>query len=133
MTSKLSYIAAIVVSVTLAVICWTTDTASAKASYVCPYTLTQTYSAALRLLRVDNGFVVTERDPEAAYILFQYESKESGNRKSPGAIEMVPSSESVVVIVKLPQMPRYHEEVLMDSLKRKLQSDYGEPAKKPKE
>jgi hypothetical protein len=86
----------------------------------------------LRLIRVDNGFSVTERDPEAAYIMFDYESRESGTRVTPGAIEMVPSGDSVTVVVKLSQMPRYHEEVLLNALKRKLESDYGEPPAKRK-
>jgi hypothetical protein len=111
---------------------WTIAEADAKASYACPYTMSQTYSAALRLIRVDNGFSVTERDPEAAYIMFDYESRESGTRVTPGAIEMVPSGDSVTVVVKLAQMPRYHEEVLLNALKRKLESDYGEPPAKPK-
>ena len=115
-------------------VCWTWDVASAKVSYPCPYSLSQTYSAALRLLRVDNGYTVTERDPEAAYIMFDYSSPESGTRVTPGAIEMVPRGDAVMVVVKLPQMPRYHEDVLLNALKRKLESEYGEPTKpsKPK-
>jgi hypothetical protein len=116
----------------LATLCWITADAQAKASYTCPYSLTQTYSAALRLIRVDNGFAVTERDPDAAYLMFEYESRESGSRVTPGAIEMVPNGEGVMVVVKLPKMPRYHEEVLLDALKRKLQFDYGEPPSKQK-
>ncbi|MCL2824938.1 MAG: hypothetical protein FWD57_13195 [Polyangiaceae bacterium] len=120
------------VIVALLLMCLATVDALAKATYACPYSMAQTYSAALRLLRVDNGFAVTERDPDAAYILFEYASRESGNRVTPGAIEIVPSGDSVMVIVKLPQMPRYHEEVLLDGLKRKLETEYGEPPKKAK-
>lgn len=113
-------------------LCWTSSRADAMASYACPYTLSQTYSASLRLIRVDNGFTITERDPDAAYIMFEYESRESGTRVSPGAIEMVPSGDHVMVQVKLPQMPRYHEEVLLNALKRKLESEYGEPPRRAK-
>jgi len=120
-----------IVATAVASLCWTSFDASAKASYACPYTLTQTYSAALRLLRVDNGYNVTERDPDAAYILFDYQSRESGNRTTSGAIEMIPSGDNVTVLVKLPQMPSYHETVLLDSLKRKLESEYGEPPRRP--
>ena len=35
------------------------------------YTLPQAFGAALRYLRVDLGFEVTEKDPEAAYLLFK--------------------------------------------------------------
>lgn len=114
----------------LVVLCVPSTPAEAKATYASPYTLGQTYSAALRLIRVDNGFKINERDPDAAYILFDYESHESGTRVTPGAIEMVPGRDHVTVLVKLPKMPRYHEEVMMNALKRKLQSDYGEPPPK---
>ena len=108
-----------------------THTASASVSHTCPYSLQQTFSAALRLLRIDNGFVVTERDPDAAYIMFLYESRDGSARTSPGAIEMVPSENSTRVIIRLPQMPRYHEDVLLNSLKRKLEADYNSPTPKP--
>ncbi len=103
-------------------------TASAKASFESPYTLTQTYNAALRLVRVDLGLTVTERDPSAAYILFDYKSTESGNRIAPGSIEMLEAGRAVRVVVQLAQMPRYHEQVMSDALAKKLRDEYGEPA-----
>lgn len=101
--------------------------ASAAAAYESHYTLSQTYSAALRLIRVDNGFKIREQDHEAAYILFDYESNESGSRITPGAIELVPHEDNVSVFVKLPKMPQYHEEVMLNALRRKLESEYGDP------
>lgn len=105
--------------------------ADAKASFDSYYTLEQTYNAALRLIRVDMGLKVTERDPDAAYLLFDYKSPDTGARISPGAIEMVKSGRAVKVIVKLSQMPRYHEQVMADSLTKKLSDDYGEPPLRP--
>jgi hypothetical protein len=107
--------------------------ASAKSSFDSPYTLAQTYNAALRLVRVDLGLVVTERDAAAAYLLFDYRSTETGSRAVPGSIEMLDSGRSVKVVVQLGQMPRYHEQVLGDALARKLRDEYGDPAaRKPK-
>lgn len=105
--------------------------ADAKATFDSAYTLQQTYNAALRLIRVDMGLKVTERDPDAAYLLFDYKSPESGTRVVPGAIELVKSGQSVKVIVQLPQMPRYHEQVMVDSLAKKLANDYGDPPRRP--
>jgi hypothetical protein len=102
-------------------------TADAKASFESPYTLNQTYNAALRMVRVDLGLTVTERDPGAAYILFDYKSTESGRRVAPGSIEMLDAGRAVKVVVQLGQMPRYHEQVLSDSLAKKLRDEYGEP------
>lgn len=105
--------------------------ADAKASFDSHYTLEQTYNAALRLIRVDMGLKVTERDPDAAYLLFDYKSPESGARTTPGAVELVKSGRVVKVVVKLSQMPRYHEQVMADSLTKKLADDYGEPPARP--
>jgi hypothetical protein len=100
----------------------------AKAGFDSPYTLAQTYNAALRLVRVDMGLAITERDPAAAYLLFDYKSTESGQRLVPGSIEMLDSGRSIKVVVQLSQMPRYHEQVMSDQLAKKLREEYGEPA-----
>jgi hypothetical protein len=101
--------------------------ADAKASFDSPYTLEQTYNAALRLVRVDMGLKITERDPAAAYVLFDYKTPENGQRPVPGSIEMVPTGHAVKVVVQLSQMPRYHEQVLADSFEKKLRDEYGDP------
>lgn len=102
--------------------------ATARASFDSPYTLEQTYNTALRYVRIDRAYKVTEKDPQAAYVLFEY--KEAGGRESPGAIELIPSQQSVKVVVQLPKMPRYHEQVLADGLAKKLRDELGEPPKK---
>ena len=57
--------------------------ADAKISFDSPYTLAQTYNAALRLVRVDLGLKITEKDPGAAYVMFDYRSPESGGHSQP--------------------------------------------------
>ncbi len=101
--------------------------ASARISFVSQYSLAQTYSAALRMLRVDMGLKVIERDAEAAYVLFEYKSTESAARVTSGSIQMVNQPSGVLVVVQLPQMPQYHEDVMGNALKRKLLHDYGDP------
>jgi hypothetical protein len=103
-------------------------TVEAKTSFDSPYTLAQTYNSALRLVRVDLGLNITERDPAAAYLLFDYKSNESGQKTVAGSIEMLDSGRSVKVVVQLSQMPRYHEQVMSDALAKKLREEYGEPA-----
>jgi hypothetical protein len=105
-------------------------TVDAKTAFDSPYTLAQTYNAALRLVRVDLGFKVNERDPAAAYVMFDYKSNLAGDRVVPGSIEMLDAQSTVKVIVQLPQMPRYHEAVLSDALRKKLRDEYGEPPKR---
>jgi hypothetical protein len=106
--------------------------ASAGTSYASPYTFEQTYGTALRLVRVDLMLKVVEKDPELGYVLFEYKSPESGNRSTNGSIEIVRGKESVHVAVQLPQMPRYHEQMIVDMLVKKLATEHGDPPKKPK-
>ena len=91
------------------------------------YTKAQTYSGALRYLRVDLGFEVVEKDAEAAYLVFRYEPPGQQKNESLGTVEIVDSGEHVRVFVRIPRMPEYHERVLRDGLLRKLKDEYGPP------
>lgn len=110
----------------------TTD-ASAKGSYESAYGFDRTWNAGLRLVRVDLGMKVTEKDDANGYLMFDYTSPESGNKTVPGSMEFVKNKDSgvVKVIVQIPQMPGYHEQVMVDALAKKLRTEYGEPPKKP--
>src|SRR5687768_5665630 len=82
----------VVVALILALAGWATfgaREASAATAFESQYTFEQTYGAALRLVRVDLGLKVTEKDPENGYVLFEYKSPESGGRVSNGSIEVV--------------------------------------------
>ncbi len=96
------------------------------------YTKKQTYAGALRYLRVELGYEITERDPDAAYLLFKYPAP-GGNRTTHGALEIVESRTGVKILVRLPQMPAYHEQMLSDGLLKKLREDYGDPPRRKKE
>jgi hypothetical protein len=103
--------------------------ADARSTYESPYGYDRTWNAALRLVRVDNGWKITEKDDGSGYILFEYRSPES-TKASAGSLELVrpPDAESAVsVLAQLPQMPRYHEQVLLDALASKMRREYGDP------
>jgi hypothetical protein len=107
--------------------------ASARSSYDSSYGYERTWNAALRLVRVDLGFKVTEKDETNGYLMFEYRSSEA-HGASPGSIELVRGKDAdapVEVIVQLAQMPRYHEQVLVDSLARKMHQEYGDPPAHP--
>ena len=106
---------------------------SARVSAESLYTKAQNYSAALRFLRVDKGFEVVERDEEAAYLIFRYPTPDRKEQTVMGTIEVIEVGERVTLIVKLPQMPQYHERLLSDQLIKKLYEEYGPPSPpKPK-
>src|SRR5271170_7945062 len=103
--------------------------AEAKSTYESPYGYERTWNAALRLVRVDNGWKVTEKDETNGYLLFDYAAPQSG-KPTPGSLELVRAREpeaTVSVLVQLPQMPHYHEQVILDALASKMRREYGDP------
>jgi hypothetical protein len=108
--------------------------ASANASLESAYGFDRTWNCALRMVRVDMSFKVTEKDEKSGYLLFDYKSPES-SKPTPGSLEIVRSSDGVGpvrVVAQLPAMPRYHEQALLDSLAKKLRQEYGDPPTAPK-
>ena len=85
--------------------------------------------AALRLVRVDNGWKVTEKDDANGYLLFDYTSP-GGGKSNPGTMELVRGHDpdaAVSVLIQLPAMPQYHEQVLLNALATKMRREYGAP------
>jgi hypothetical protein len=109
--------------------------ADAKASYQSAYGYDRTWNASLRLVRVDLGLKITEKDDASGYLLFDYTSPDNGNKAVPGSLELVrgaTSDDPVEVIVQLPQMPHYHEQVMIDELAAKMRAEYGDPPPRKK-
>jgi hypothetical protein len=106
--------------------------AGASVAYDTPYSFEQTYGTAMRLIRVDLGCIITEKDPANGYLLFEYTSVESGSRVHRGSLEIVRGRESTHVAVQLPTLPQYHEQMILDALNKKLAAEHGSPPAKPK-
>jgi hypothetical protein len=127
--SKAVFVGALSGVAVAAAIVATAPFADAKATYESPYGFDRTWNAALRLVRVDNGWKVNEKEEASGYILFDYKSPE-GSKSSQGSFELVRGRDTnspVSVLVQLPQMPHYHEQVLLDSLSSKMRREYGDP------
>jgi hypothetical protein len=92
------------------------------------YSRVQVFSAALRYLRVDLGYEVTEKDADAAYLLFNFTDPELQKKTAHGSIEVVQRTHTVRLLVSLPDLPSYREDVLKRGLLDKLRTEYGEPA-----
>jgi hypothetical protein len=104
--------------------------AEARVEAESEYTKAQTYSGALRYLRVDLGYEVVEKDPDAAYLIFRYAVPGQNKRSTNGTIEVVETRGRVKLLVQIAEMPEYHERVLRDGLLKKLRGEYGAPPKK---
>jgi hypothetical protein len=103
----------------------------ARSTWESPYGFERTWNAALRLIRVDNGWNVTEKDENGGYVLFEYRPPVGSSKKTtPGSLELVRGHEPdapIGVLAQLPQMPKLHEQVLLDSLASKMRREYGDP------
>jgi hypothetical protein len=125
-------VAAMTALVAIAVVAIPATPACAKSAYDSGYGFDRTWNAGLRLVRVDLGLKVTEKDDTNGYLLFDYKSPESGQKPVPGSMEFIKGKDGAVrVVVQIAQMPGYHEQVLVDGLSRKLRNEYGDPPKKP--
>lgn len=102
--------------------------AAARSEAEIAYSREQAFSAALRYLRVDLGYEVTEKDADAAYLLFSFTDAELPGKTAHGSIEVVQRRRSVRLFVNLPELPSYREELLKRGLLDKLRTEYGEPS-----
>jgi hypothetical protein len=116
--------ASLVTLLTLGLVTFTRG-ASARTEARTAYSRAQVFSAALRYLRVDLGQEVHEKDAEAAYLLFSYETEGPNARRSNGSIEIIALSEGSRFVVQLPQLPSYYELKLKDAIVAKLRAEYG--------
>ena len=117
----------------LALLCLGEPT-TARVSERSSYSKTQTYSTALRFLRVDRGYAIVEKDAEASYLIFSYPISQGSEETSNGSVEVVELSDGVRLVVNLPRLPEYHERVLSDGIFNKLRREYGAPPpRKPRD
>lgn len=91
------------------------------------------WSTALRFLRVDQGFVIKEKDREAGYVLFDYAE---GEKKHAGALEILVVRDehdrpTTRLVLSIPALPRHFEGLLLDKLDRKLREELGPPPPPP--
>ena len=119
------------IALTVALLCASTVLASpaeASSQRDSQYAYRQVWPAAVRLLRVDLGHDILEKDSEAGYVLF--EAREEG-KTFRGSLELVrlegEGQKRVRIIVRIADRPSYVELGLLDRLERKLRDEYGPP------
>lgn len=108
-----------------------TALAQARSEATIHYTKEQAFSAALRYLRVDLQYEVTERDPEAAYLIFRHPVDSKGGAPVRGAIELIQRKGELRLQISVPRLPGYQEDVFKRGLLRKLREEYGRPPATP--
>ncbi len=86
------------------------------------------FHSVVRFLRVDRGYRLVEKDLDSGYLLFEYPLEK--DRIVSGSVEVIPTESGSTIVVRLAELPEYHERVLFRALLGRLRADYGE-AKKP--
>jgi hypothetical protein len=98
-----------------------------------PYSLDSTWNTVIRMVRVEYGFPIDERDRELGYFTFQYRE---GRRSLPGSVELMRSEVDgrpcTRVVMHIAGMPNYVETMLLTHLSRKLRAELGEPPPAPR-
>jgi hypothetical protein len=100
---------------------------------IAPYPITSVWPAAVRFLRVDRGFPVTEKDEAAGYVLFDFTD---GPKPCKGSIELIRATDregrdATRIAISVPDLPRRYEQLLLDKFAAKLRDDQGPPAPAP--
>ena len=108
-------------------------TGQAKKTADFRHTYEQVWGAAVRMIRVDQGYAIKDRDEAVGYFLVDY--RDDG-RNYPGSVELVRIEDQgggpIRAVIQIPAMPSYIERMLLDKLRKKLISEFGEPAPPPK-
>lgn len=108
--------------------------ADAKSALTMPYPFGEVWPAAIRLLRVDRGYMVREKDESSGYVLFDV--PEAG-RTYRAALELVATADAdgrpaTQILCSMPELPRHHENTLLERLQAKVRAERGVPAPAPR-
>ncbi|MBW2735669.1 MAG: hypothetical protein JRH20_25065 [Deltaproteobacteria bacterium] len=113
-------------------------TATAKAEKMLPYSYQAVWSTMIRLIRVDRGYPISDKDKDNGYVLFVFPGSGSV-KKCPAALELFqtkdPTGRDMIrVKLRIAHQPSYIELHFLDALERKLRQERGtpHPPKEPK-
>jgi hypothetical protein len=106
------------------------DTAFAKRESTLQYPYSLVWTTAVRMIRVDYESPITEKDKDEGYFLFSFVHE---GKEHPGSFEVIADADNGArVVVQIPAMPSYVEQMLIDKLVRKLSQDHGSPRENKK-
>lgn len=102
---------------------------------VLSYPFEQVWPTAIRYLRIDRAYKVTDRDEEAGYMLFEFPLE--GGRIGSGSVEMFATEDpsgraSVSVAVNTGAGPVHLPNSILDGIAAKVRAERGQPVDPPK-
>ena len=103
-----------------------TTSALAKSDKTVAYPVAKVFPTAVRFLRVDEHLKITEKDPDAGYVMFELAQD---GKTFPGALELIETESSgrpaVKLVLRIEDRPSYVETAMLERLERKLRADLG--------
>jgi hypothetical protein len=92
------------------------------------------WPTAIRYLRVDRHYSITDRDQDAGYIMFEFPI--DGGRTGSGNLELVKTKdasgrESVSLVVNTGAGPAHLPSTIIDGVSAKVRSERGQPPPPP--
>jgi hypothetical protein len=104
-------------------------------SRVLPYPMEHVWPTAVRYLRVDRGYTIVDRDPEAGFILFDFPIGPD-DRVGRGSVELFATKDasgraSASVSVSTDGGPLHLPHAILDGLGDKLRRERGQPSAPP--
>jgi len=107
---------------------------------VLPYPMEFVWPTAVRVLRVDRGYTIVDRDPEAGFVLFDFPLSQNGgpeDRIGRGSVEIFATKDasgrpSASVQITTDGGPVHLPHALLDALAEKLRRERGQPAAPPR-
>ena len=101
---------------------------------VLSYPIDQVWPTAIRYLRIDRGFEITDRDRDAGYLLFEFPLEEK--RIGSGSVEMFEAVDasgrpSVSISVNTGAGPVHLPNSILDGIAAKVRAERGQPSPPP--
>ena len=107
-------------------------TALARSEKTLAYTRDAVWPAAVRFLVVDEHVKVTDKDPDAGYVLFEIKDEGHTFRGSLEVMTVVRDKRtSVRFVLQIEDRPDWMEVSMLNRLERKLRAELGSPSPTP--
>ncbi len=107
-------------------------TALARSEKTLAYTRDAVWPAAVRFLVVDEHVKVTDKDPDAGYVLFEIKDEGHTFRGSLEVMTVVRDKRtSVRFVLQIEDRPDWMEVSMLNRLERKLRAELGTPSPAP--
>ncbi len=114
--------------ITLA-LCGTGSPALARSQKTLAYPRPESFSTAVRFIRVDEGLKLIEKDNDAGYVLFELHEEKKTFRGSLEVIDVVQDGRHAVrFVMTIEDRPEWQELQMLQRLEQKLRAELGAPA-----